>query len=107
MSHRQAECPPGPIRFDTRFEPVAFGDIDGWAEDDHAAAYGAFLASCRAIVGSAKSPRDTRPVYPALGRDLPQGAVPAERRTTRTRGNSSRRISSPARIAGRRPRTDS
>jgi len=41
--------PPGPIRFpDTRFEPVAFSDIDGWAADDHAAAYGAFLASCRA-----------------------------------------------------------
>ena len=59
--------PPGPIRFpDTRFEPVAFSDIDGWAADDHAAAYGAFLASCRAVVGSAKTSRDTRPVYPAL-----------------------------------------
>ena len=59
--------PPGPIRFpDTRFEPVAFGEIDGWAADDHAAAYATFLASCRAIVGSAKTSRDTRPVYPAL-----------------------------------------
>jgi membrane-bound lytic murein transglycosylase A len=59
--------PPGPLRFpDTRFEPVAFSEIDGWAADDHAAAYGAFLTSCRAIVGSAKTSRDTRPVYPAL-----------------------------------------
>jgi membrane-bound lytic murein transglycosylase A len=59
--------PPGPIRFpDTRFEPVAFKDIDGWAADDHAAAYAAFLTSCRAIVASAKSSRDTRPVYHAL-----------------------------------------
>src|ERR1044072_847820 len=59
--------PPGPIRFpDTRFEPVAFSAIDGWAADDHAAAYATFLTSCRALVGSAKSSRDTRPVYPAL-----------------------------------------
>ena len=59
--------PPGPIRFpDTRFEPVAFSDIDGWAADDHAAAYATFLASCRALVGSARTSRDVRPVYPAL-----------------------------------------
>ena len=59
--------PPGPIRFpDTRFEPVAFSAVDGWAADDHAAAYATFLASCRALVGSAKTSRDTRPVYPAL-----------------------------------------
>jgi membrane-bound lytic murein transglycosylase A len=59
--------PPGPIRFpDTRFEPVSFKDIDGWAADDHAAAYATFLTSCRAIVGSARTSRDVRPVYPAL-----------------------------------------
>ena len=59
--------PPGPIRFpDTRFEPVAFSAVDGWAADDHAAAYATFLVSCRALVGSAKTSRDTRPVYPAL-----------------------------------------
>lgn len=59
--------PPGPIRFpDTRFEPVAWSEIDGWAADDHAAAFATFLASCRPVVGSAKVSRDTRPVYPAL-----------------------------------------
>jgi membrane-bound lytic murein transglycosylase A len=59
--------PPGPIRFpDTRFEPVAWRDIDGWSADDHAAAFATFSASCRAVVGSAKGSRDTRPVYPAL-----------------------------------------
>ncbi|MEA2875713.1 MAG: rane-bound lytic murein transglycosylase [Hyphomicrobiales bacterium] len=59
--------PPGPIRFaDTRFEPVAFDAVDGWAADDHAAAFATFLASCRPIAGSAKVSRDTRPVYPAL-----------------------------------------
>src|SRR3954454_760126 len=59
--------PPGPIRFpDTRFEPVTWNAIDGWAADDHAAAFATFLASCRALIGSAKSAHDTRPVYTAL-----------------------------------------
>ena len=59
--------PPGPMRFpDTRLEPVAWAAIDGWAADDHAAAFATFLASCRALVGSAKSARDMRPVYGAL-----------------------------------------
>jgi membrane-bound lytic murein transglycosylase A len=59
--------PPGPMRWaDTRFEPVAWDAIDGWAADDHAAAFATFLASCRPLVASAKTSRDTRPVYPAL-----------------------------------------
>src|SRR5262245_42345040 len=59
--------PPGPMRWaDTRFEPVAWSAIDGWAADDHAAAFATFLASCRALIGSARSARDARPVYPAL-----------------------------------------
>jgi membrane-bound lytic murein transglycosylase A len=59
--------PPGPMRWaDTRFEPVAWSAIDGWAVDDHAAAFATFLASCRALVGSAKSARDARPVYAPL-----------------------------------------
>jgi membrane-bound lytic murein transglycosylase A len=59
--------PPGPIRFsDTRFEPVAWDELDGWAADDHAAAFAAFMASCRPLVAGAKGSRDTRPVYSAL-----------------------------------------
>src|SRR4051812_9932263 len=59
--------PSGPMRWaDTRFEPVAWSAIDGWSADDHAAAFNTFLTSCRALVGSAKTARDTRPVYPAL-----------------------------------------
>jgi membrane-bound lytic murein transglycosylase A len=59
--------PPGPMRWaDTRFEPVSYAAIDGWAADDHAAAFGAFLASCRALVGSARTSRDTRPVHRPL-----------------------------------------
>ena len=59
--------PPGPIRFpDSRIEPAAWANIEGWVGDDHVSALATFLASCRALVGSAKSSRDTRPVYPAL-----------------------------------------
>src|SRR3954469_5267485 len=59
--------PSGPMRWaDTRFEPVAWSTIEGWAADDHAAAFATFSASCRALVGSAKSTRDARPVYAAL-----------------------------------------
>ena len=60
-------APPGPFIFaNTQYEPVAFEAIDGWAADDHAAAYAAFLSSCRAVIGGSKGSRDTRPVYPAL-----------------------------------------
>jgi membrane-bound lytic murein transglycosylase A len=59
--------PPGPMRWaDTRFEPVAWNALDGWSADDHAAAFATFLSSCRALAGSARSARDTRPVHAAL-----------------------------------------
>src|SRR3954453_18949284 len=59
--------PSGPMRWaDTRFEPVAWSTIEGRAADDHAAAFATFFTSCRALVASAKTARDTRPVYAAL-----------------------------------------
>jgi peptidoglycan lytic transglycosylase A len=59
--------PPGPMRWaDTRFEPVAWNALDGWSADDHAAAFATFLSSCRALVGGARTGRDTRPVHAAL-----------------------------------------
>ena len=59
--------PPGPMRWaDTRFEPVTWSALEGWAADDHAAAFATFTASCRALIGSAKLARDTRPVHAAL-----------------------------------------
>jgi membrane-bound lytic murein transglycosylase A len=33
---------------DTQYQPVQWGDLDGWADDDHAAAFAAFLDSCGA-----------------------------------------------------------
>lgn len=41
----------GPLRLpDTQLEPIGFAELAGWAEDDHAQAWRAFLASCRPIV---------------------------------------------------------
>ena len=38
---------------DTQLEPVDWTDLDGWATDDHAAAFTAFLTSCRPFLGIA------------------------------------------------------
>ncbi|HEU5478275.1 MAG TPA: hypothetical protein VFU90_00510, partial [Candidatus Tumulicola sp.] len=41
-----------PIKFpDTQYEPVEWASLDGWAGDDHAAAFATFLESCRALNG--------------------------------------------------------
>lgn len=62
---------------DSALEPVAFNDIDGWAADDHAAAFRTFLESCAPLtVNSRKVERDPRPVYQAL-RPICQDAVKA------------------------------
>jgi membrane-bound lytic murein transglycosylase A len=39
-----------PLKFpDAQYEPVDWADVDGWASDDHAAAFATFLGSCRAL----------------------------------------------------------
>jgi membrane-bound lytic murein transglycosylase A len=50
----------------TQLEPVAWTEIDGWAEDDHDAAFATFLISCMAILNGTKAMREARPVYGAL-----------------------------------------
>jgi len=45
---------------------TVWDNIDGWAEDSHSEALGAFLTSCRAILRSPKSMRTERPVHGAL-----------------------------------------
>jgi membrane-bound lytic murein transglycosylase A len=68
---------PEPITFpDTQYEPVAWADLDGWTNDDHAAAFASFLASCRALNGSRQSVRDTSAIADAL-RTVCQRAVAA------------------------------
>ncbi len=47
----------GPIKFpDTQYEPIDWSDIDGWASDDHATAFAAFLESCHALNASRQPP---------------------------------------------------
>ncbi len=57
-----------PIKFaDSQYEPVAWADIDGWAGDDHAAAFSTFLASCRVIATTKQRVvRDSGPVADGL-----------------------------------------
>jgi membrane-bound lytic murein transglycosylase A len=69
---------PGPLRIpDSQLEPIEFSDLPNWANDDHASAFAAFLASCRPLArastnatppDAANPPTsDARPVRPALG----------------------------------------
>jgi len=40
----------GPLVFpDTQYEPVEWSELEGWTSDDHAAAFAAFLGSCRTL----------------------------------------------------------
>jgi membrane-bound lytic murein transglycosylase A len=57
-----------PIKFpDTQYEPVDWADLDGWASDDHAAAFSTFLASCRALTAGKQRPaRDATSIGEAL-----------------------------------------
>jgi membrane-bound lytic murein transglycosylase A len=50
---------------DTQLEPVEWSEVDGWAADDHAAAFGAFRTSCNPFLGR-RAARDTRPIAQAL-----------------------------------------
>jgi membrane-bound lytic murein transglycosylase A len=56
-----------PLRFpDTQYEPVDWADLDGWAGDDHAAAFATFLASCRALNSNRRPVRDMAAITEAL-----------------------------------------
>ena len=50
---------------DTQLEPVTWSDIDGWANDDHAAAFGTFRTSCNPFLARRAS-SDSRPIHQAL-----------------------------------------
>lgn len=47
-------------------ETLTFAALPGWQDDDHAAAFGAYLKSCGAILNGTKAMRAARPVYGAL-----------------------------------------
>jgi membrane-bound lytic murein transglycosylase A len=50
----------------SQLEPVAWTDLDGWADDDHALAFKTFLTSCKAMQSRRASARESRPVFTAL-----------------------------------------
>jgi peptidoglycan lytic transglycosylase A len=47
-------------------ETLNFTALEGWQDDDHVAAFDAFLKSCSAILQGTKAMRAARPVYGAL-----------------------------------------
>ena len=51
---------------DAALEPIEWNALKGWPEDDHAAAFATFLASCRPLIRSGLSQGEKRPMYPAL-----------------------------------------
>jgi membrane-bound lytic murein transglycosylase A len=50
---------------DTQLEPIEWSELDGWADDDHAAAFDTFRTSCSPFL-SRRAARDTRPIHQAL-----------------------------------------
>jgi membrane-bound lytic murein transglycosylase A len=50
---------------DSQLEPVKWTELNGWAADDHLAAFAAFQISCQPFLKT-KRPRDTRPIYLGL-----------------------------------------
>ena len=45
-----------------KLETLSFSALDGWQDDDHTAAFGTFLKSCRAILNANRTIRSARPL---------------------------------------------
>jgi membrane-bound lytic murein transglycosylase A len=50
----------------SQVEPVGWPDLAGWADDDHVAAFKAFMESCKAILPRTTPGRDAGPMFGAL-----------------------------------------
>nr|WP_153129864.1 murein transglycosylase A [Dechloromonas hortensis] len=48
--------PPTALPFSRTLQPASWSELPGWAEDDHAAAWGAFLQSCRGMASKPHGP---------------------------------------------------
>jgi membrane-bound lytic murein transglycosylase A len=58
---------PEPLRLTgSALEPIEWNALNGWAADDHAAAFATFLASCRPLLRTSVSEREKQPMYFAL-----------------------------------------
>ncbi len=69
-----------------QIEPLSFAALDGWKDDDHAAAFGTFLKSCDAILNAGKGVRAARPFLGALFKvcERAVAAGPLDREQART-----------------------
>jgi hypothetical protein len=55
---------PEPLKLPgSALEPVDWNELDGWAVDDHAAAFATFLASCRPLLRTMLPKGEMRPMY--------------------------------------------
>jgi membrane-bound lytic murein transglycosylase A len=73
---------PRPFKIpDAALEVVTWSDIEGWAQDDHAEAFAAFVASCQAVVRRNAADDDERPMSDALAPACRRGiaAIPLAR----------------------------
>src|SRR4051812_14544162 len=72
---------------ETQLEPVKWTDLDGWADDDHAAAFATFRITCRPFTRVHRPPPDARPIYAALWtvcrRAAPAGNLAADKKKAR------------------------
>lgn len=51
---------------DAQYEPTTWASVDGWANDDHDAAFAAYLNSCKAILSGTAATRSGKPIYAGL-----------------------------------------
>src|ERR1700687_5840927 len=47
-------------------KPLTFAELEGWQNDDHAAAFAAYMKSCGAILASSTAMRKARPMFGGL-----------------------------------------
>jgi membrane-bound lytic murein transglycosylase A len=65
----------GPLTMaETQLEPIQWSELAGWAGDDHAAAFAAFMDSCKPFLRRRRVANDTRPVYRGLWEACRQAA---------------------------------
>ena len=75
-----------------QIESLSFAALDGWKDDDHAAAFGTFLKSCGAILNAGKGVGRRAPFLARSSRSVNARWRPA-RSTVSRRAHSSRTIS--------------
>jgi membrane-bound lytic murein transglycosylase A len=75
-----------PLKFpNAQYEPVEWANLDGWAGDDHAAAFATFLDSCRALEGKRRPSQEMMEITAALKEVCAraQAAVPLDESAAR------------------------